>query len=295
MSVFVTGDTHGPEKIGWHSTDGFIPRLNVKNFPEQRELTKDDFLIICGDFGGIWETNRERFAESSQEKYSLDWLEDKPFTTLFIPGNHENYDRLTGCRNEPLLSCWLYRKMPEEEKEKLRRGYPREFWKGGFTRVIRPSVRMLEPGVFDLDGQKCFAYGGAASHDIADGILDPVNFPEEVDYQKTYRKMLDSGCQFRVRGLSWWDQEMPGPGEEQMAEKALEAAGYHVDFVFTHAAPLSCHASLGFSHAGRVNRFLEDIKGKLTYRHWFFGHLHGNSNLPGGKDHLIYEQILRIC
>lgn len=38
-----------------------------------------------GDFGGVWNG-------SPEENYWLDWLEDKPFTTLFISGNHENYD-----------------------------------------------------------------------------------------------------------------------------------------------------------------------------------------------------------
>jgi len=43
--IFVCGDTHG------------IPRdskkLNGTNFPEQKELTKDDVLIQLGDFGWV--------------------------------------------------------------------------------------------------------------------------------------------------------------------------------------------------------------------------------------------------
>lgn len=34
--IYLTGDTHG----------GF-QRLNSKNFSEQKEMTKDDYLIIC--------------------------------------------------------------------------------------------------------------------------------------------------------------------------------------------------------------------------------------------------------
>lgn len=48
-------------------------------------MTKQDYVIICGDFGGVWDG-------SKREKYWLDWLEDKPFTTLFVSGNHENYN-----------------------------------------------------------------------------------------------------------------------------------------------------------------------------------------------------------
>ena len=46
MSIFITGDTHG---------DFDIEKLSLKNFPEQEELTKDDYLIVAGDFGAVWD------------------------------------------------------------------------------------------------------------------------------------------------------------------------------------------------------------------------------------------------
>ena len=42
MAIFITGDTH----------DDFT-RFKKKIFYEQTELTKDDCVIIAGDFGGI--------------------------------------------------------------------------------------------------------------------------------------------------------------------------------------------------------------------------------------------------
>ena len=109
-------------------------------------MTKTDYMVICGDFGGVWNADRRAVRESPAEKDALDWLDEKPFTTLFVPGNHENYDRLTGCRNESLMRSWFYAKMPPEEKEKLKQGYPRLPWHGGFVRQVRPSVLMLENG-----------------------------------------------------------------------------------------------------------------------------------------------------
>lgn len=70
--IFITGDTHGD-----------FTRFNTRIFPEQKEMAKNDYVIICGDFG-IWE-------DSKWERY---WLNDKPFTTLFVTGNHSNYDLL---------------------------------------------------------------------------------------------------------------------------------------------------------------------------------------------------------
>ena len=46
--------------------------------------------------------------------------------------------------------------------------------------MIRPSVLMLERGeIFEIDGKSCFAFGGARSHDIMDGILNPADYPDE--------------------------------------------------------------------------------------------------------------------
>ena len=64
--IFVTGDTHGD----------WMTRLNSRSFPEGVGLTKDDYVIICGDFG-LWHDTKE-------EKYNLEWLDSKLFTTLFV-------------------------------------------------------------------------------------------------------------------------------------------------------------------------------------------------------------------
>ena len=44
MVIFMTGDTHGD-----------FGRFSARAFPEQKHLSKDDYVIICGDFGGIWD------------------------------------------------------------------------------------------------------------------------------------------------------------------------------------------------------------------------------------------------
>lgn len=76
--IYVTGDTHA-------NID--IEKLNTTKFPQQKNLTKDDYLIICGDFGLCWDGSR-------REMWWQDWLTAKNFTTLWIDGNHENFDML---------------------------------------------------------------------------------------------------------------------------------------------------------------------------------------------------------
>lgn len=295
MAVYVTGDTHGANQIGSAPIDGFMPRLNTRNFPEQKGLGKGDFVVICGDFGGVWDPCLAEFGETPAERYALYWLEEKPFTTLFVPGNHENYDRLTGIVDEELLGSWLFEKLSDKDKESLRRGYPQKAWHGGMVREIRSSVLMLEPGVFDLDGAACFAYGGAASHDVQDGILNPCDYATKDAYKADYRRLRKAGASFRVKGVSWWEQEQPDASAEKAALNALDDAGWKVDFIFTHDCASSDRCMLGYLDGiSRINRFLEEVKGMVEYRHWFFGHYHGNENLPGNKEHLIYEQVVRI-
>ena len=76
--IFITGDIHGHNDI---------KKLNSKNFDIGKNLTKDDYVIILGDFGLVWNNDK-------QDIYWRNWLTDKPWTTLFIDGNHENFDLL---------------------------------------------------------------------------------------------------------------------------------------------------------------------------------------------------------
>ena len=152
--IYVTGDCHAD-----------FTRFNTKIFPEQYEMTKDDYVIICGDFGGVW----NRFEENKHEKHWMDWLEDRPFTTLFCEGNHENFDRLYS--------------------------YPVEKWNGGNVHKIRPSVIHLMRGqVFQLCGKKFFVFGGAKSHDIDGGILDP----EAPDFKKKKKQKEIDELQMKI-------------------------------------------------------------------------------------------------
>ena len=63
--IYVTGDIHGEVDIS---------KLNTQNFSQAKE---GDYLIICGDFGLIWD-----IKPSKNEEYWLKWLSKKPWTTL---------------------------------------------------------------------------------------------------------------------------------------------------------------------------------------------------------------------
>jgi hypothetical protein len=61
--LFVTGDTHGPAQLGPYSFDGYLPRFSMESFPEQKDLSRDDYVLIAGDFGGVWAWARPYLPE----------------------------------------------------------------------------------------------------------------------------------------------------------------------------------------------------------------------------------------
>lgn len=250
--IYVTGDCHQN-----------FEKLNMSSFPEQKEMTKNDYMIICGDFGAVWNKDHA----SKQETWLLDWLEvEKPFTTLFVDGNHENFDR-------------LYK-------------YPVEEWHGGKVHKIRPSVIHLMRGqVFDIDGVSIFSFGGAQSHDISGGILDPKD-PKF----KLKRDSLDMNyISYRINHISWWKEELPSEEEMEEGRRNLEKHNNEVDFIVTHCCASSTQTLLGrgFYKTDIETAYFEELKQKVKFKKWFFGHYHDNKNVSA-EEILIYEQIIRI-
>lgn len=252
MSIWITGDTHAN-----------FERFSKNIFPEQKEMTKNDVVIVCGDFGGIWHQE----GQTKMEDWWLDWLDNKPFMTVFVDGNHENFDRLY--------------KFPVKE------------WNGGKVHEIRPSVLHLMRGeVFTIEGKKFFAFGGASSHDISDGII---NY-EDPDWKHKAKELDEQGkYMYRIKGLSWWEQELPTGEEMQNGEDNLKKHDKKVDFIITHSPSASTIALLGHGlyEQDILTAYLEDIKCNTKYTRMFSGHMHINKQI-NEKDIILYEQIVRI-
>ena len=75
--IYITGDTHGD-----------FTRFSAKRLRRTgMELTKEDYIIICGDFGLCW-------AKDKTFEYHCKNFAEKPYTILWVQGNHENYDMI---------------------------------------------------------------------------------------------------------------------------------------------------------------------------------------------------------
>ena len=181
---------------------GNFRRFQSEYFPEQANMTKDDTVIIAGDCGGVW------FGDSRDDE-TLDWLERLPFTLAFVCGNHENYDALER--------------------------YPVDDWHGGKVHRVRPHVLHLMRGqIFELEGYRFFTMGGAKSHDIEDGILEP----DAPDFERRLMMLQRKPrARYRVNHISWWAQELPSDKEYAEARRNLDAVGWQVDYIITHCLP----------------------------------------------------------
>ena len=147
--IYVTGDTHGNFR-----------RFQPEYFPEQAGVTKNDVVIIAGDFGGVW------FGDSRDDE-TLDWLERLPFTLAFVCGNHENYDALER--------------------------YPVAEWHGGKVHRVRPHVLHLMRGqVFELESYRFFTMGGAKSHDTNHRINHISWWWQELPSDEEYSEALQN-------------------------------------------------------------------------------------------------------
>lgn len=115
--IYVTGDTHGE-----------MQRFRAS---ELRRLKKGDTLIICGDFGFLWNGGE-------QEEKNLRKIGKLKYSVLFLDGTHENFDLLGK--------------------------YPVEEWNGGKVQHISGGLYHLMRGqVYTIEGRTIFTFGGGES------------------------------------------------------------------------------------------------------------------------------------
>jgi len=141
--IYVTGDMHGD-----------IMRFKD---PEIKKIKKGDTLIVCGDFGFIWDN-------SKKEKSILKKLAEKDFTIAFIDGCHENFDLLER--------------------------YDVVEWNGGKAHIIEHNIIHLMRGqVYNIEDKNIFTFGGGHSQDF-EYRRDSSNWWEQE--QPTHTEILEA-------------------------------------------------------------------------------------------------------
>lgn len=143
--------------------------------------------------------------------------------------------------------------------------YPKELWNGGRVHRIRRNILHLMRGqLFEIGGRSLFTMGGAYSID---------------------RYM-------RIKGRSYWQEELPDNSEYREASVNLKECGYKVDYIVTHTAPREIIRRMGCypdRHDMELTGFLEWVMHKVEFKGWFFGHWHTDKKLDKGFRALYYD------
>lgn len=199
----------------------------IFEFCEEYDTTTDDILIILGD-AGINVRCDDRDDELKMELVEL------PITLLCIHGNHEE---------RPFLL-----------------GYEEMMWHEGvvYYEEAYPNLLFAKDGeIYDFDGKKAIAIGGAYSID------------------KWYRLR---------NGLPWFESELPTDEMMEYVESQLDKCGWRVDYVLSHTVPVEYEPVWAFlpgidqSTVDKTMEYwLQEIAEKLEFEAWYAGHYHVES------------------
>ena len=255
--IYITGDTHG-------NIDMF-PKLNTENFPQQKEMTKDDILIVAGDFGVPW-------GDEKLDKHLIQEYNNRNFTTCFVDGNHDNFDILNSL--------------------------PTERWHGGnIHRVSDSIVHMMRGEIYDIEGYSFWTFGGARSHDIQGGILeltDPMFREKKKHLDHMWNMTRSMRYTYRINHKEWWKEEMPTSKEMEYGWENLKNHNFKVDFIITHCPPTSIIAQMGMHGSDELSDYLQKVKQMTDFKQWYFGHMHVDRPFYWERTIGIYNNITRL-
>ena len=245
--IYVTGDIHGGIDI---------EKLSGKNFPAGKKLSRDDFVIICGDFGlpflpsdaypeNEFVANKHARSSGSSYRYWIKWLSERPFTVLWVDGNHDNHP------------FWYEQPVSE--------------WNGGLVNIHPEAenvIHLKRGEYYEIDGHTFWTMGGAMSHDK----------------------------EYRTEGYSWWKEEIPSYQEMTHGIDTLEKHGNKVDYILTHTMPQTLvPAVMGAYYDSEPTRnYLDGIYTGTDFKYWFCGHFHIDSDAPAYKIRVLYEDIIAL-
>jgi predicted phosphodiesterase len=263
--IFITGDTHGSHDC---------KKLNHQEFKISRSLTKSDYVIVAGDWGGVW-------YSGLRDKNMILWYGTRKYQLLFVDGNHENFDALES--------------------------YPVTLWNEGFVHQITlPEITIKST---EVQKHELIHWSRQEARRIQENWSPPLHLMRGSIYHLSHHDTPITLFVFgggdsvdkrdRLPRVSWWPQEMPSDAEYDYAYEQLENHHWIIDYIVTHTAPsrflsqINClHKSVNYD---RLTDFLNEVYLRTTFKQWFFGHFHQQIVLDDGKliglYHTMYEII----
>ena len=159
--ILLSGDCHGD-----------FHRLANQNVRNHCRGMYPSHVIILGDFGLIWGPEG-----NAQEVYWTKWLNDKPWITLAVSGNHCNYERIYQL---PLVDLY-----------------------GGKAYKVSDKVYILQHGnVYTIEGKTFFNFGGGLSIDKQWRKNRISWWEEEIPTQADFMRAEENRNESKGKGIS---------------------------------------------------------------------------------------------
>lgn len=208
----------------------------VELFCSKMQLTENDTIVMLGDV-------RVNYYGGKRDSLPKRILSSLPVTFLCIHGNHEIRPQ----------------NIPE---------YKPTIWNGGRVLVDEehPNILFAEDGeIYDLDGKKALAIGGAYSVD------------------KFYRLQ---------RGFGWWADEQPSELTKRKVEGVVSECK-DIDIILSHTCPKKYIPTEMFlpmidqsSVDNSTEEWLDTIEDAVDYKAWYCGHWHTDKRID--KMHFLF-------
>lgn len=138
--IYITGDTHNTIDMSHLS----VKEIRKYCYWQQRDHKDITYAMVLGDFGLPWYNcavdEDGIHPEMKDDKYLLNWYNEKPFKILAVMGNHDNYN--------------MIEMLPEVDMF------------GGKVLKVSENIFYLKRGhIYNIEGNIFLVLGGAQSHD----------------------------------------------------------------------------------------------------------------------------------
>lgn len=245
--IFLTGDTHFNHDIH---------KLTSSNFVQGKKLTKKDYVIILGDFGLLWYND----SNNSEEKYWKKWLSQKPWTTLFVDGNHENHSRLLA--------------LPMVEKF------------GGNVGVVNDSIFHLKRGeIYEINHEVFFTMGGAYSIDKANRQEGISWWKEEQPSYAEYEYGLSN-----LEKYNWKvDYILAHNCPRIVTEEYLTTMGLGMG-----NGLIKTEFDYYVEKMDSIAKYFDEVVKKTKFKKFYYGHFHDEWTSKDEKYVMLYNNIVPL-
>lgn len=162
-----------------------------------------------------------------------------------------------------------------EERPSELPSYEEVEWHGGlvYAEPEFPNLLFAKDGeIYNLEGRTAMAIGGAYSIDKYDRLANR---------------------------LPWFESEQPDNAIKSFVETQLGRAGWRVDYIFSHTAPLQFEPRYAFIPGVKqslvdksTERWLDEILDRVRCDGWFCGHYHIDGQM--GPVRILYNEFLEL-